>query len=54
MECVSVCERERGRETGKDNMAPIQRADVNDDLLKWPVTMETFYKSIRAIHTEEH
>lgn len=43
--------------SGGDNMASLsslQRTDVNDNLFNWPVTMETFYKSIPAIHTEEH
>lgn len=31
----------------------LQPTDVNDDLFKWPIAMETLYKSIPAIHTEE-
>lgn len=31
----------------------LQPTDKNDDLFKWPITMETLYKSIPAIHTEE-
>lgn len=27
--------------------------DANDNLFKLPITMETLYKSIPAIHTEE-
>lgn len=43
--CVFVC---------VHGLLPVySQTDVNDDLFKWPIAMETLYKSIPAIHTEE-
>lgn len=35
-------------------LSSLQQTDVNNDLFKCLVTMETIYKSIPAIHTDEH